>query len=147
MITREAAKGLEYDWLAIDADGFVALFSTAGAGFAPDELLRDPEAFDAAIAAVLDTPARSTVECGRDLPSGRVNTWRLVAERGLFAFDSDPSGGPYRLIAKPHAPVRATELPRSVASVAERITMPTVSFNSLTEVSEEQIPHEGTAAS
>jgi hypothetical protein len=141
MIKREDAEGLEYDWLAVDAEGFVALFSTAGAGFAPAELLRDPEGFDAAISAILKTPARTAADCGRDLPPGRVNTWRLVAERGLFAFDSDPLGGPYQLIAKPHIPVRAADLPTAIASVAGRIVLPAVSFKSANEVNEDEISH------
>jgi hypothetical protein len=142
MITREGAEGVEYDWLAVDAEGFVALFSTAGAGFAPDELLRDPEAFDAAIDAILEMPARSAAECDRDLPTGYANTWKLVAERGLFAFDSHPSGGgPYRVIARPHVPIRATDLPPLASSVAGRIVLPAVSFKTATEVNDEQIPH------
>src|SRR5437899_85750 len=31
--------GLEFDWLASDADGHVALFSTAGGGYAPEDFL------------------------------------------------------------------------------------------------------------
>jgi len=141
VIKREDAEGLEYDWLAVDAEGFVALFSTAGAGFVPDELLRDPEGFDAAIKALLGMPARTTAKCGRDLPPGRVNTWRLVAERGLFAFDSDPLGGPYRLIAKPHVAVRARDLPPEISSVVGRIALTTVSFKVANEVNEYEIPH------
>ncbi len=141
MIKREDAEGLEYDWLAVDADGFVALFSTAGAGFAPEGLLQDPEAFDTAIDALLKMPARTAVDCGCDLPPGRVNTWRLVAERGLFAFDSDPLGGPYRLIAKPHSPVRANDLPTTVSSIAGRIVLPAVFFKIANEVNENEIPH------
>jgi hypothetical protein len=139
VIEREDAVGLEYDWLAVDADGFVALFSTAGAGFVPDALLRDPEGFDGAIDAILEMPARTIADCDRELAPGRLNTWRRVAERGLFAFDSDPLGGPYRLVAKPHAPVRANGLPSSVASVAGRIVLPTVSFKNATEVRESEI--------
>ncbi len=136
---RDDAQGLEYDWLAVDAEGFVAMFSSAGAGFAPDEILRDPEAFDSAIDAILNMPARSTAECVRELPPDRVNTWKLVAERGVFAFDSDPLGGPYRLIATPHAPVRAVDLPPSVSSVVGRIALPTVFFRSATELGESRI--------
>jgi hypothetical protein len=141
MLTREDAEGREYDWLAMDSEGFAALFSTAGAGFAPDELLRDPESFDRAIDAILSLPASSTAECKRELPSDRTNTWRLVAERGLFAFDSDPSGGPYRLIGKPNSPVRVGDLPSSISSVVKRIELPGLLFRNSTEVNEDQIPH------
>ena len=44
--------GLEFDWLACDADGHVGFFSTAGGGCAPEAFLRDTDAFDAAIEAI-----------------------------------------------------------------------------------------------
>jgi hypothetical protein len=139
VIAREDAKGFEYDWLAVDAEGFVAMFSTAGAGYAPAELLQDPEAFDSAIDAILQMPVRSAAACVRELPPGRVNTWKLIAERGVFAFDSDPLGGPYRLVASPHVAVLATELPSHVSSVASRIVLSNVLFRRATELGERQI--------
>lgn len=51
--------GLEFDWIASDADGHVARFSTAGGGYAPVELLRDTDAHDAAITALLTSAART----------------------------------------------------------------------------------------
>lgn len=38
---RSDAQATEYDWLGTDSRGRVALFSTPGAGYAPDDLLRD----------------------------------------------------------------------------------------------------------
>ncbi|KYG01202.1 hypothetical protein BE20_53390 [Sorangium cellulosum] len=120
--------GLEFDWLASDADGYVALFSTAGGGYAPDELLRDTDAHDAAIDAVLASPASTVARVAQELPPGLKNTWRMVAERGLFAFDSDPHGGPYRMVAAPADPIRIFDLPRSVIDVVERLKLRQVRF-------------------
>lgn len=50
MTTNDDIRGSEYDWLAVDIEGFVGLFSTAGGGDAPDAFLEDIDAFDAAIA-------------------------------------------------------------------------------------------------
>ena len=61
--------GFEYDWLASDVDGHVALFSTAGGGYAPNEFLRDTAEHDAAIELILALKA-----CG-------------------FRFDSDSDSG------------------------------------------------------
>jgi hypothetical protein len=41
--------GMEADWLACDADDCVALFSTAGGGYAPREFLKDIDAHGSAI--------------------------------------------------------------------------------------------------
>jgi hypothetical protein len=59
----------------------------------------------------------------------------MMAERGIFAFDSDPDGGPYRLVACPEIPVRVSELPAAVAAVARRITYLHLEFAELSEVS------------
>ncbi|WP_437789996.1 hypothetical protein [Sorangium sp. So ce693] len=120
--------GLEFDWLASDADGYVALFSTAGGGYAPDEFLRDTDAHDAAIDAVLASPASTVARFAPELPPGLKNTWRMVAERGLFVFDSDPHGGPYRMVAAPADPIRIVDLPRGVIDIVGRLKLRQVRF-------------------
>jgi hypothetical protein len=139
MTTNEDIQGLEYDWLAVDAEGFVGLFSTAGAGYAPEGFLQDIAAFDSVIETILSMPPVTPATCSRELPIGRTNTWKLMAERGLFAFDSDPLGGPYRLIAAPQSPVALLDLPASVRAVVGRIVLPSVAFRAAKEVTEAQI--------
>lgn len=92
--TRAQVLGFEYDWLACDSNSNIALFSTAGAGYAPKEFLRNTEAHDNAIAAILALPATTLARFSPTLAPSLSNTWRLVAERGLFAFDCNPNGGP-----------------------------------------------------
>jgi hypothetical protein len=103
--------GFEFDWLASDGDGLVALFSTAGGGYAPASFLDDTDRHDAAIAELLTAPAGNRAQFSPDLRPGLGNTWRLVAERGVFAFDSDPHGGPYRLVAMPKHPATSAACP------------------------------------
>jgi len=116
-------KGLEYDWLGSDEDGHVALFSTAGAGYAPAEFLRDTDAHAAAIEAILALPASTTARFAPTVGPGCVNDWKLMAERGLYAFDSTPNGGPYRLVAAPAAPIRIDSLPAAAADVVLRLRL------------------------
>ncbi|MBN9161812.1 MAG: hypothetical protein BGO98_46775 [Myxococcales bacterium 68-20] len=116
-------QGLEFDWLGSDEVGCVALFSTAGAGCAPAEFLRDTSAHDAAIEAVLALPASTTARFAPELAPGLPNTWRVVAERGLYAFDCAPTGAPYRIVAAPAVPIRLGALPASVADVVARIRL------------------------
>ena len=126
--------GLEFDWLASDADGYLALFSTAGGGYAPEEFLRDTNAHDAAIDVILASPASTTARFAPVLPPGLKNTWHMVAERGLFAFDSDPHGGPYRLVAAPTAPIRAANLPPLAAEVVGLLRLRHLRFTQLSVV-------------
>lgn len=136
--TAEDIQGLEFDWLGSDENGCVALFSTAGAGYAPTEFLRDTEAHDTAIEALLALPASTETKLAPVLAPNLTNTWKLVAERGLYAFDCDPSGGPYRLVAVPVVPSRLHALPKEVASVAARIKL-ALRFESQTTVTDDVI--------
>jgi hypothetical protein len=121
--TREEIQGFEYDWLATDSDGHVALFSTAGGGYAPDVFLRDIELFDAAIAAIVAEGANADALYAPPVEGDLQNTWKLMAERGVFAFDSDPEGGPYRLVAAPRKSVRLSELQDHISRVAGAIVL------------------------
>lgn len=130
--------GVEYDWLGCDSDRCVALFSTAGAGYAPAEFLCDTNAHDVAIQAVLALPATTEARLFPRIVTGLVNTWRLVAERGLYAYDCDSSGGPYRLVAAPVVAARIDALPPAVADVASKIRLPG-HFNVQPVVTEEML--------
>jgi hypothetical protein len=127
-------SGFEFDWLASDADGSVALFSTAGGGFAPMPFLQNPDAHQVAIDELLAGPASTTARFAPEFPAARQNTWRLVAERGLYAFDSDVHGGAYRLLAAPSVPARAADLPGTARAVVGSIRLQHLRFSELTSV-------------
>ncbi len=125
---RPDVLGFEFDWLAVDEFGNVGLFSTAGGGYAPGPFLQDPEAHAAAISSVLSLPPTTQAVSYPAVAQGLANTWKRVAERGLFAFDSDADGGPYRRVAVPARPVRLSELPRPVRELANLVPLPSVDF-------------------
>ncbi len=131
--------GLEFDWLACDADGHVGFFSTAGGGCAPEAFLRDTDAFDAAIEAILAGPASTLARFAPDLAAGLENTWLSAAGRGLFAFDADAHGGPYRLVAAPAAPVHVDQLPAAAREVVRRLHFRQIHFSSCFELSKDDL--------
>ncbi len=108
--------GLEHDWIATDGLGQVALFCTAGGGNAPAALVDELPSYRDAIAA-LETLGPSTTSIDGPL----IEEWRELAERGLFVYDSDAAGGPYRRVALPVIALTVEKLPEKVASVARRI--------------------------
>ena len=128
-------QGFEYDWLACDAEGHVGFFSTAGAGYAPPELIEDTGAYDAAIEAIFAMPPSTRARFAPVVGAGCINTWQLMAERGVFAYDSDPTGGPYRLVSQPEHPISIDSLPIAVAAVVRRVVLGTLRFAELREVS------------
>lgn len=121
-------EGREYDWLACDRDRRVALFCTAGGGYAPDALVQDPDGYDAAIDAILSLAASTDVWFAPTSDGPFQDPWRLVAERGLFAYDSDAHGGPYHLVAVPEQAIFLDALPPAIAAVAGRIVLRSISF-------------------
>lgn len=126
-------RGFEYDWLALDADDRVIFFSTAGGGYAPDAFREDTEAHKAAIAELLATRMSTSADFAPILNAACVNTWQAVAERGLYAFDSDPNGDPYKLVAAPVKPARLGDLPAGVVSIARKIKLSRLRCTGLTE--------------
>ena len=132
-------RGFEFDWLARDADDHVGFFSTAGGGYAPREFLQDTDAHEVAIDAILSLPASTTARFAIELPPEFTNTWRLMAERGLFAYDSNPNGGPYHLQAAPDTPILVTELPAAVVSVLAALHYPDLQFARCTTIFTESL--------
>ncbi len=116
--TADEILGTEHDWLAIDRDGHVALFSTAGGSAAPPAYLRDLEGYEEAIAAILARLGPTGVAA--QPPGSWGNTWREVADRGLFAYDGDYNRGSYRLRERPALPVAVHALPPAIAAVCAR---------------------------
>ena len=127
--------GFEYDWVACDGAGHVALFSTAGGGYAPARFLQDTEAHAAAIHAILAGPDTTTARFAPVLAPDLEDTWKSAAEHGLFAFDCDPNGGPYRLIAAPVVAISVADLPRSAVDAVSGIKL-RLRFSDQTTVTE-----------
>lgn len=132
--TAEDIEGLGYDWLASDADGHVALFSTVGGGYAPQGFLDDIEAHDEGIEEILAVQPSTMNRL-----KSALETRHMIAERGVFAFDSDVDGGPYRLVAAPAAPVSVDDLPPSAAQVARGLVLNHLRFAELQQVTPEML--------
>lgn len=81
--------GIEFDWLASDTDGNIALFATAGEGFFPAPVATH-HAKHSAITETIPSPN-----------TGTEKVWSDYAAVGLYVFDWDLPGGPYKLRATP----------------------------------------------
>lgn len=125
-------QNFEYDWLGHDGNGCVALFSTAGYGYPPEDFLRDTDAHHDAIQALLASDATTEAVLFPDLLPKLENTWRLVAERGLYAYDSD-QWGRYVLVAVPSLPTGINALPSPVTAVSIRCGFAFVNTRAVTE--------------
>ncbi|WP_454831318.1 hypothetical protein [Pseudoxanthomonas wuyuanensis] len=84
-------QGVEFDWFAIDRDGQVALFATAGHGPVPASVLDASDTHDAIGEAI----AVSSL--------GSIAVWQSYARAGLYAFDWSEPQGSYVRVAEPSA--------------------------------------------
>jgi hypothetical protein len=132
--TAEEVQGYEYDWLACDQVGHVALFSTAGGGFTPRAFLANTDLYDRALDVLRKLPTITVAKFARQVEEGLPNTWKEVAERGLFSFDSDIQGGPYRLAGVPARPAHLDEFPSAVVDVIRRVQLKTIQFAAMQEI-------------
>ena len=131
--TPEDILGFEYDWLAVDKDGHLGLFSTAGGGRAPQTFLADTDAHDAGLDALMASPPTTSARFFRQSKTGLDNAWKNAAERGVFAFDSDPSGAPYRLVAAPKAASTIDGVPAITAQAGGRVKLDHLCFADVRE--------------
>jgi hypothetical protein len=137
--TAQEILGYEYDWLATDSHGHVAMFSTAGGGYAPKCFLADTDGYDEALDALKNLPATTIATQAPPVAAGLVNLWKLLAERGVFSYDSTPGGGPYQLVGVPAVPLRVTELAPSIAQVVQRLCLSRVELGKAAVITEDAI--------
>ncbi|MBF6023963.1 hypothetical protein [Lysobacter niastensis] len=82
-------KGVDFEWFAVDRNGRLALFVTAGDGFVP-----------ASVAAAAD--AISTLSSTISTPHvGTGHVWEDYGNVGLYVYDWAMPVGPYGLIQSP----------------------------------------------
>lgn len=82
--------GIEFDWFAIDTNGEVGLFSTAGYGFVPKEIYPYYEKY-------------YELTEKFELPNlGSSNVWKDYANYGFYVFDWKLHQGPYLKMENPN---------------------------------------------
>ena len=124
---RDEIRGFEYDWLASDADGHVALFCTAGGGAVPDSFLRNDEAhFEAAASIRSSEPTTEILFIVDEFTT--VEDLSSLVMRGVYIYDADVFGGPYRRVAVPCRPCVVDELPPIAAVVVRGVVFRAMRF-------------------
>ena len=97
-------RGIEFDWFAIDSDGNLALFATAGEGFFPKSVA-DHHVNHSSLSESLSAPHIGTSA-----------VWNDYAALGLYVFDWALPGGPYEMRASPTC-AASHELKRAIEAV------------------------------
>ena len=114
---------LEWDFLAVDPAGHVAVLSCGGYGPIPQSALAARESVEQAIAMISTLPttteAVSVVE-----GDGDYSDWFAMSARGFYAYDWQAWNGPYERISAPASPLSISSLPDEVRAAATILQIP-----------------------
>lgn len=119
-IYEEELEGREFDWFAIDSEGNIGLFSTAGEGFIPGLVMRAYSEHDK-ISEQLGSPNWGSSE-----------VWSDYSELGLYAYDWNLHGGPYKQ-ERVHSKSMSDELKTKLLSLGSLYRF-TIKFTELKEI-------------
>ena len=131
-----AAAGAAYndfEWYAIDAEGHLAVFTSAGYGPIPRSIFSSRDAYVALASIVENRPLSSW--CTLNTHSeGDLAYWVESARRGLFGYDWTAQAGSagakatYQWMATPEVGMTVEELPRPIAAYVEATWFRGVTF-------------------
>jgi len=124
--------GVEFDWYGFDPAGNVAVFSSAGYGPVPLDVVDHAEALDGwyerrVLLPTLGACAASPQE------GGDFSDWIGLAERGFYGFDWKVWEGPYRRLTVPARPATLADLPSDLRHLASLVGLD-VDFSAATQV-------------
>ncbi|MBE1878055.1 hypothetical protein [Myceligenerans pegani] len=122
---RDNVGGREWDFLALDRAGAIALISSAGYGLIPKLVLNHGRSVETAVAAlqVLPVIGESLDRRGGDR-SGDYSDWFEASRRGLYTYDWQLLHGPYERVSVPSVMLRASEVDPEIAQAAGLLRLP-----------------------
>jgi hypothetical protein len=133
---REDVAGLEFDWFALDRDGHIAIFSTAGWGEIPTAVLEasaaDGDDSDAEAALIERMPRIGEWRSEGKGPGG-CREWTDLGMRGLYVFDWRHWSGPYERIVVPATPAHLSDVPKDLQARFTLVRMEAVCFADTTQ--------------
>jgi hypothetical protein len=121
----ELPVGLDYAWLACDAEGYVGRFTNAGEGPIPVVVLANRELSDQAEVLTRVLPFVGGHEMRVSLPDP--TDFSRIARRGFYGFDwqdatrTSGRSGCYEIVSRPLQPLRVEELPPELRRLAELV--------------------------
>jgi hypothetical protein len=125
--------GLEFDWFAVDSDGFLALFASAGWGPVPDAVFgcyENQRLIEARMYSLCGGAAHAPIQFN----------FEDLIPKGVFAYDWHQTYGPYRRVDLPLAPRTASDLGLSQSLKAALIPLSNLKFSNSPELKRKDIP-------
>jgi hypothetical protein len=113
--------GREFDWLGIDRNGRVAVFSNAGYGPLPETVNERLADVDAALERTDELPMIGSASNVENIGGGDYSSWYSYSAKGFYAYDWRVRGGPYRRLSSPTIPISIDRLPDQLQAVARLV--------------------------
>ena len=117
-------RGREFDWLGIDRDGRVAVFSNAGYGPLPETVNERLADVDAALERAGELPVIGSAGNLESSGGGDCSFWYSYSAKGFYAYDWRVWGGPYRRLSSPTVPISIDRLPDQLQAAARLAVFP-----------------------
>jgi hypothetical protein len=128
----ELPVGLDYAWLACDAEGYLARFTNAGEGPIPVVVLANRQLADQAEVLTRSLPLVCGHEMQVRLPYP--TDFSQIARRGLYGFDWQDAtrttgrSGCYEIVSRPLQPLRVEGLSPELRRLAELVKFDCLRF-------------------
>jgi hypothetical protein len=128
----ELPIGLDYAWLACDAEGHVARFTNASVGPIPVVVLANRSLADQAESLSRRLPFVGGYEMRVSLPDA--TDFSQIARRGLYGFDWQDAArtrgrsGCYEIVSRPLRLLQVEELPQELRQLAELVRLSGLRF-------------------
>jgi hypothetical protein len=130
--------GIEFDWLGVDRQGHVAVFTTAGYGPVPVDVNQHLADVDAALDRVGELPVIGSADIMGRSDDGDYSHWYAYSAKGFYAYDWRVWDGPYQRLSSPAVPISISQLPVELQAIAHFADFP-VNFADEPEVTVEYV--------
>ncbi len=105
---------MEFDWLGIDKNGHIAIFSNFNSGYTPNSITKSLTLYNE-LAVFIEELDKTSDAINVHNGKGKYDDWEEYAQKGIFAYDNEnihTIGYPnrYHLIFKPKKPINYKEI-------------------------------------
>ncbi len=134
--------GIDLSWFAVDRDGHLAHFTSAGSRGVPAKVLASEPELNRISFFLRDLPSAGDAKLCPPI-EGKTDFWLDMAKKGIFSYDfiSEDDAvfekGHYRLVALPKSPILLESLDPLVQKAFNSFRAPEICFKKVDRVTKE----------
>ena len=125
---RPVVTGVEFDWVACDRDGHVALLASAGSGVVSPSVAVDGDDAEDLIGRLAALPETGRAHSKAGLAHDADGQWESLGKRGIFVYDFALGARSYQQIVTPASPTRLDGLPVALRTEVGKVRLAGAEF-------------------